>query len=71
MKFVSFVLIKTSSPVMITTNNLLWQEDEHTLMLMNTNMLADGIEVPKSFWSGTDMWWVEWAGGLRWLRLPF
>lgn len=68
MKFFSFVLINKLFPGVITTNNLMWQKEEHTaLMFMDKSVLADGSEVPRRLWSGTDMWWVEGVGGLQWL----
>lgn len=48
MKFFSFVLINKLFPGVITTNNLMWQKNEHTpLMFMDKSMLAVGSEVDK------------------------
>lgn len=68
MKFFSFVLINKLFPGVITTNNLMWQKNEHTpLTFMDKSVLAVGSEVTRRLWSGTDMGWVEWVDGLLWL----
>lgn len=46
--FFSFVLTNKLFPGVITTNNLLWQKDEHTpLTFMDKSVLADGSLVPR------------------------